>query len=105
MMVRGWQPAVEAALGQIGDHGHATRLALRYASAFPMAYRNGAGPEEAALDINYINALSDAARRSARFYRNSDDAANRLRLKLYSLDPLTLSDAVPALENFGFRVI
>ena len=105
MMVRGWQPAVEAALGQIGDHGHATRLALRYASAFPMAYRNGAGPEEAALDINYINALSDAARRGARFYRNSDDAANRLRLKLYSLDPLTLSDAVPALENFGFRVI
>jgi len=55
MMVRGWQPAVEAALGQLGDHGHATRLALRYASAFPMAYRNGAGPEEAALDkYSYI---------------------------------------------------
>lgn len=105
MMVRGWQPAVEAALGQLGDHGHATRLALRYAGAFPVAYRNGAGPDEAALDITYIHALSDAGRRGARFYRNSDDTANRLRLKLYSLDPLTLSDAVPALENFGFRVI
>ncbi len=105
MMVRGWQPAVEAALGQLGDHGHATRLALRYAGAFPAAYRNGAGPEEAALDISSIHTLSDAGRRAARFYRNADDSANRLRLKLYSLDPLTLSDAVPALENFGFHVI
>ncbi|MBK7285343.1 MAG: NAD-glutamate dehydrogenase [Sphingomonadales bacterium] len=57
MMVRGWQPAVEAALGQIGDHGHATRLALRYASAFPMAYRNGAGPEEAARHQLYQRAF------------------------------------------------
>ena len=105
MMVRGWHPAVEAALGQLGDHGHATRLALRYAGSFPIAYRNGAGPDEAALDITYVHALSDAGRRGARFYRNSDDLPNRLRLKLYSLDPLTLSDAVPALENFGFRVI
>ncbi len=105
MMVRGWQPAVEASLGQLGDHGHATRLALRYAGAFPLAYRNGAGPEEAALDISYIHVLDAAGRRGARFYRNDDDAPNRLRLKLYSLDPLTLSDAVPALENFGFHVI
>ena len=105
MMVRGWQPAVEASLGQLGDHGHATRLALRYAGAFPLAYRNGAGPEEAALDISYIHVLDAAGRRGARFYRNADDAPNRLRLKLYSLDPLTLSDAVPALENFGFHVI
>ncbi len=105
MMVRGWQPAVEAALGELGDHGHATRLALRYAHAFPTAYRNGAGPDEAALDITYLHGLTEAGQRGARFYRNDDDTANRLRLKLYSLDPLTLSDAVPALENFGFRVI
>ena len=105
MMVRGWQPAVEASLGALGDHGHATRLALRYAGAFPVAYRNGAGPEEAALDIGGIHALADAGSRGARFYRNEDDEPNRLRLKLYSLEPLILSDAVPALENFGFRVI
>ena len=105
MMVRGWQPAVEASLGKIGDAGNATRLALRYAGAFPIAYRNGAGPEEAALDILGIHGLADAGSRGARFYRNEDDEEHRLRLKLYSLEPLILSDAVPALENFGFRVI
>lgn len=105
MMVRGWHPAVEAALGQLGDHSQATRLALRYAGAFPPAYRNGAGPEEAALDISCIHTLADAKNRRARFYRNPEDGQSGVRLKLYSLEPLTLSDAVPALENFGFRVI
>jgi glutamate dehydrogenase len=105
MMVRGWQPAVEVSLAQRVDQGQATRLALRYAGAFPIAYRNGAGPEEAALDIIEIHALPDNGARRARFYRNEEDESGILRLKLYSLEPLALSDAVPALENFGFRVL
>jgi glutamate dehydrogenase len=105
MMVRGWESSVEASLAKLGDAGHAARLALRYAGAFPVAYRNGAGPDEAALDVSDIHALADATSRRARFYRNADDGPGRLRLKLYSLEPLTLSDAVPALEYFGFHVV
>jgi glutamate dehydrogenase len=104
-IVRGWQPSVEASLGDRGDVGRAARLAIRYAGAFPIPYRLGAGPEEAALDIERLYGLADAAQRGVRIYRNADDAANRLRLKLYSLTPVMLSDAVPALENFGFRVV
>ena len=37
--------------------------------------------------------------------RNVADDTGRLRLKLYSLAPVMLSDVVPALENFGFRVV
>ncbi len=104
-MVRGWEPSVEAALAKVGDAGRAARLAIRYAAAFPIPYRSGAGPEEAALDIARIHGLVDDAARSVRLYRNSEDGAQRLRLKLYSLVPVILSDAVPALENFGFRVV
>ncbi|MCP6423270.1 NAD-glutamate dehydrogenase, partial [Klebsiella pneumoniae] len=41
-MVRGWVPAVEEALA--AEDGRATRLALRYADAFPIGYRTAAGP-------------------------------------------------------------
>ena len=103
-MVRGWRPAVEEALAEM-DSASATRLALRYADAFPPAYRDGAGPDEAARDICRLNQLTGGTARGARLYRNAEDAPNLLRLKLYSLAALALSDAVPALENFGFRVL
>jgi glutamate dehydrogenase len=104
-MVRGWEPSVEASLNDRGDAGRAARLAIRYAGAFPIPYRLGAGPEEAALDIERLHGLVDPAARGVRLYCLPDDAADRLRLKLYSLMPVMLSDAVPALENFGFRVV
>jgi glutamate dehydrogenase len=104
-MVRGWEPSVEASLAKLGDSGRAARLAIRYAGAFPLPYRNGAGADEAALDILRIHGLADADARNVRLYRNAEDGPQRVRLKLYSLEAVTLSDTVPALENFGFRVI
>ena len=104
-MVRGWPDAVEASLSAIGDAGNATRLALRYAEAFPPAYRSGAGPDEAALDISRLHMLADGDSRQARLYRNPGDGPETIRLKIYSLIPLILSDAVPSLENFGFRAV
>ncbi len=104
-MVRGWEPSVEASLGKLGDSGRAARLAIRYATAFPIPYRTGAGPDEAALDIVRLHGLPDEAARNVRLYRNAEDGPQRLRLKLYSLASVILSDAVPALENFGFRVV
>jgi glutamate dehydrogenase len=104
-MVRGWQPAVEAELLAHHEPGAATRLALRFAGAFPLGYRTGAGPLEAAVDIGEIDALTSQTARRVRFYRNPEDEAASLRLKLYSQTPVALSDVVPALENFGFRVI
>lgn len=104
-MVRGWLPAVEASLAETGEASRAAALAQRYANAFPMNYRNGAGPIEAAIDIGQLHRLSDETARSVRLYRNEDDATARLRLKLYSNEPIALSEAVPAFENFGFRAI
>lgn len=104
-LVRGWAPAVERALARHGDPAAAVRLSLRYAGSFPMAYRTGAGADEAALDILRMVSLAGPGDRAVRLYRNDGDGVRRLRLKLYSLEPVALSNAVPALENFGFHVV
>ena len=107
-MVRGWPQAVEAELAKEDDAGRAAALATRFAEAFPPAYRSFYGATEAAADIRVLRALggSEAAtRRAARLYR-LPGAADGLRLKLYQREgTLPLSDAVPVLENFGFRVM
>ncbi|WP_326523595.1 NAD-glutamate dehydrogenase [Sphingomonas sp.] len=104
-VVRGWVPAIEAALiADVGD-ARATRLALKYANAFPNGYRLHYTPEEAARDIARIAELDDAESRSIRIVE-SDASDGEVRIKLYRLGgPLALSDAVPVFENFGFRVI
>ncbi|MFZ3484151.1 NAD-glutamate dehydrogenase [Sphingomonas sp. 3-13AW] len=102
-MVRGWSPAIEAALGEVAPAGTSARLALRFANAFPINYRNVTTPEEAAQDVLRLGTLSDSGSRSVRIL-GADDGM--LRIKLYRQGgALSLSDAVPVFENFGFRVV
>jgi glutamate dehydrogenase len=115
VMLRGWTEAVEAALATTMEPGRAAAVAGRYADAFPMGYRSDNGAAEAALDITYLRRIvldeaSDTERaqthRDVRFMTREDDPENVLRLKIYQSEgALALSDAVPALENFGFRVL
>ncbi len=105
MMLRGWKPAVEAVLAARVGSGQAARLMLRFADHFPATYRDIVAPDEAASDIIRLGLLDGTASRGARLHAYAQDNARTLHLKLYSLTPLALSDAVPALENFGFRVL
>ena len=101
-MVRGWAPAVEAALSAQVGPSRAARLALRHAATFPQGYRNAFSAEEGAADIVRLAALDGPGARGVRL--SSGDGL--LKLKLYRQGgALALSDAVPVLENFGFRVI
>ena len=101
-MVRGWAPAVEAALAELTDSARAARMALRHAGTFPQAYRATSMPDEAARDILRLATLETPEARSIRIYRD----ASGPRLKIYRYGgALALSEAVPVLENFGFRVI
>jgi glutamate dehydrogenase len=105
-MVRGWEPAVEEALGAIVGPARATRLALTYMEDFPESYRAQTDPGEAAADVLRICDLDGANSRDARLYRKGDEEPDRLRLKTYRLaGVIPLSEAVPVLENFGFRVL
>jgi glutamate dehydrogenase len=108
-MVRGWPAAVEAELADCDAPARAAALAARFADAFPRGYRTDYGPAEAAQDILRLHALAAdgeaAPRRDARFHCPQGCEDGRLNLKLYQRrGELELSDAVPMLENFGFRV-
>ncbi len=105
-MVRGWSPAVEADLVELVGAGRATRLAMTYLPSIPEAYRTRVVPAEAAEDILRLSRLGDGDERSVRLYRARDDKSSELHLKAYRRAALIpLSDAVPVLEHFGFRVI
>jgi len=110
-LMRGWGEAVEEALSESEDDGRAIAIALRYAEAFPQNYRAQFGALEAAKDITRLRALAaqegrTATTRDARLYQLEGDAGDALRLKIYHTGgELALSDAVPELENFGFRVM
>ncbi|HUE79777.1 MAG TPA: NAD-glutamate dehydrogenase domain-containing protein [Sphingomicrobium sp.] len=105
-MVRGWAPAVEAELITAVGPARATRLSLTYLSAFSEGYRARSSPEEGAADILRLNALEDDAARGVRIWRSDIDPPGQLHLKTYCKGGLIpLSDAVPVLENFGFRVL
>ncbi|HEX3677533.1 MAG TPA: NAD-glutamate dehydrogenase domain-containing protein [Sphingomicrobium sp.] len=105
-MVRGWSPAVEAELIARAGAARATRLAITYISAFPDSYRSRSAPEESAADILRLSGLSDDRDRDVRISRIPSDGPRQLRLKMYrSSGLIPLSEAVPVLENFGFRVL
>jgi glutamate dehydrogenase len=105
-MVRGWAPAVEAELIAAAGPALATRLALTYLHAFTDTYRSRTAPEEGAADIMRLSGLTSDADRSVRISRRDGDPAGQLRLKTYRRGGLiALSDVVPVLENFGFRVL
>ncbi len=105
-MVRSWVPSVEEALIDLVGAGRATRLTLTYAADFPDTYCSHTLPGDAALDIVRLHQLGDDSERDARFYLETVGDEQRLRLKIYRRGGLIpLSDAVPVLENFGFRVL
>jgi glutamate dehydrogenase len=100
-MVRGWPRAVETSLASHVESRSATRMALRFVPAFPQSYRDQTDAANAALDILALSALDDSAARVVRFGTESRET---IRLKIMARQTIALSDAVPALENFGFRV-
>ena len=109
-MVRGWPEAVESEIAASEESSRAAAIAARFAEAFPQSYRAAYGAAEAAIDISRLRHLTGEGeagpKRGARLHLLANDGAGVLRLKLYQRSgALALSDAVPALENFGFRVI
>ncbi len=74
-----------------------------FRAAFPPAYQASVSPAEALADIAVFRGLEDDA--SLHLVPPSA-GSNTLSLKVYHREkPLPLSDRVPLLENFGFRVI
>jgi glutamate dehydrogenase len=102
LMVRGWEPAVEASLARLTDEKRAAAMIVRYGALFPNNYRTSYSSDEAARDML---GLLQMERDHSKVTRLSADG-EMLRLKVFSQGgAMPLSDMVPALENFGFDVL
>ena len=105
-LVRGWGEALEGALAEATGPQRAARLVISHGGAFSTSYQAQFDAQEAAADIITLAALENPSQRDVRLYRREGDAPHQLRLKIYRLGQvIPLSEAVPVLENFGFRVI
>jgi len=105
-LTRGWDDELELALVDRAGAIRAARLALSHGRAFSPGYRSEFTPAEAADDILRLTELSTPEDRHVALYRKADDPDTVIRLKIYRLgEIIPLSDSVPMLENFGFRVI
>ncbi len=106
LMVRGWEPAVEAELARLADEKRAAAMMARYAAAFPQSHRTAYRTEEAARDMLGLLAMERDHSRVSRLVADNDDDDSTLSLKVYNAGgAMPLSDVVPVLENFGFTVI
>ena len=106
LMVRGWEPAVEAELARLTDEKRAAAMVVRYGSAFPQSHRSTYSANEAALDMLGLLAMERDHSRGARLIADKDCNSSTLSLKVYNAGgAMPLSDVVPVLENFGFAVI
>ena len=80
----------------------------KFADAFPLSYAESVSPQDAAADVAYLARLSPSTPVLPRLGVSTPEGAlpQATSLKLYALHtPVTLSDVLPTLENFGLRVI
>ena len=76
-----------------------------YRTAFSAAYQSRNSAEDAHVDVGVLHELGESARVAIRL-RSRDGADGALGLKFYHREhAIPLSDRVPMIEAFGFRVI
>jgi glutamate dehydrogenase len=104
LMVRGWEPAVEAGLSKHMDAKRSAAAISRYGAAFPIGYRTHYTIDEAVEDSLSLLAMERDQSRIVKLRKGKDE--NALWLKVFSHGgAMPLSDIVPVIENFGFKVL
>jgi glutamate dehydrogenase len=100
-IVHNWADELRAA-GASSDHPGVT--VERYLDAFGPGYRAAYGASTALADIAVLEGLEVEGGRAVRVAHKG--SVNLASLKLYTRNaPLSLSQRVPILENFGFEVV
>ena len=93
----------------ISQRGEAAGLALlaRYRHAFPVSYQDDVAPDTVPADLAELETLrAEPQALRLTLYRPATQKSARLHLKIVKLgDPVSISDILPMLENFGLRVI
>jgi glutamate dehydrogenase len=102
-----WEDRLLQAMISRGVEREAIDLAARYAKSFPPVYRADVDPAQALDDITDLEALAaNPALPRLNLRAQPHDARGRLHLRILQAgDPISISDILPMLENFGLRVV
>lgn len=103
---KSWSDELYERLIEYHGNVEGNQIFTEYKSAFPTAYREAFSPQQAVFDMNYMMALTQDDELSMTVYRPVSYAPNMLKFKLFRIAQIVpLSDALPILENLGFRVL
>ncbi len=104
--VRSWKDDLADALLDYYGEERSNRLYQRYGESFNAAYREDTSPRAAAHDIERLEHLNPDQTLAIVLYQPLEATEGLLRLRLFHYGrPVSLSDALPVLENMGVRVI
>jgi glutamate dehydrogenase len=78
----------------------------KYANAFNKGYQERFTPQEAIIDIKYIEEAYKSGDLGVRIYRPEELPTQSLKIKLYNIgSAIALSDVIPTLEDMDLRVL
>ena len=100
-----WEDECTAELLRAHGEGPGLALAHRFADAFPTSYREDFSAPVAGEDADMLVGLSPTSPMAVKLYRPLNAEAGMLRLKIYNLSKVALSDSLPVLERMGARVL
>jgi glutamate dehydrogenase len=103
---RRWDEDLRAALIEALGEEKAIGTARRYATAFPLSYRDTIGARDAVRDIGFLERLNVDRPFTVSLYRPEGADDRTLRLRVLRLgQPVPLSASLPVLENMGLEVL
>jgi glutamate dehydrogenase len=103
-IVRNWYDGLRDSL--IGKAGEAQGVALfnRFGKLLPAGYIEDVAPEQAALDVIALTTLKSDDSIHLHLYEDTRDQSLRFKV-IHVGAPISLSDALPMLENMGVRML
>ena len=105
-IVRQWRDDLRLELQRQYGARPGLALATRYANRLPAGYVDSSTIPALAIDLGYIDALSDEDEMCVRLDYSFQSQQDKLYVKLFRRsDKITLSDLLPLMENLGLRVI
>ena len=105
-VARRWDDELANALVEQLGEGRGATLYRRFASAFPLSYREDVAPRRAVADVEMLARVADTGTLGMSLYRPLEAPPGTLRFKLFRRGaPVTLSDSLPMLERMGLRVL
>lgn len=103
---RSWTDGLHQSLLDLYEEEEANLLFSKYKHAFSSTYCDNFSAEQAVVDIQFMELLTDDQPLVLHFYQDPDDVIGHFRLKIFQHDStIPLSEILPIIEHLGLRAL